>query len=434
MSGNTLVVAVYLLALLGLLGAGVWVGLALLAVGLIGIELFTARPAVDAMATAVWSALSSWPLVALPLFIWMGEILTRSSVSQSLFRGLSPIVRRLPGRLLHVNIAGCTLFAAISGSSAATVSAVGKIALPELRRRGYPEQLAVGSLAGAGTLGLLMPPSIILIVYGVTTNESITKLFMAGIGPALVLAALFMIYVASSAVLGRASFPGPEEAQADGAVSVVSLLPLVVLVVSVLGSIYAGLLTATEAAVVGVLGALVISYLDGSLTLTSFIEGVTGALKTSSMIALILAGSATLTLSMGFTGVPRGVAEAIAGLDLTQGELLLLLGVFYIILGMFLDGISAVVLTMAIVEPMIRGAGIDPIWFGVFLVILVETAQITPPVGFNLYVIQSMTGHNIFYVAKAAAPLFLIMILMLFIVWLFPEIALHLPASLQPVR
>ena len=331
-----------------------------------------------------------------------------------------------------MNIAGCTLFAAISGSSAATVSTVGKISLPELRRRGYPEAMAVGSLAGAGTLGLLMPPSIILIVYGVSINESIPKLFMAGIGPAVVLALLFVAYVALwSLAKGEASAVAEEEeAQVAGLSQALSLLPLIGLIGVILGSIYFGFLTATEAAALGVLGALALSHLDGSLSVATFIEGVKGGLKTSCMIGLILAGSATVTLSMGYTGIPRSIAEAISTLNLSSGQLLLLLGIFYILLGMFLDGISAVVLTMAVIEPMIRQAGIDTIWFGIFLVILVETAQITPPVGFNLFVIQSMTKLDILYIARAAAPLFMLMILMLFLVWYFPQMALHLPSTL----
>ena len=428
MSGGTPEIVLYLTALLFLLGGGVWVGLALLGVGLIGMELFTVRPAGDAMATTIWSALARWPLVALPLFIWMGEILARSNMSAQLFNGLAPIVRFLPGRLLHVNITGCTLFAAISGSSAATVSTVGRIALPELRRRGYPEEIAVGSLAGAGTLGLLMPPSIILIIYGVTINESISKLFMAGIGPAIVLMLLFVGYVMLwSVVRGHRGAVGGEDEASCRLSSALSLVPLATLITAVLGSIYAGFLTATEAAVLGVLGALAISYFDDTLSIRVFIEGIAGALKTSCMIALILAGSACVTLSMGYTGIPRGIAETIATFNLSLGELLLLLGLFYLILGMFIDGISAVVLTMAVIEPMIRAAGIDTIWFGIFLVILVETAQITPPVGFNLFVIQSMTGHDILYVARAAAPLFLLMILMLFLIWIFPRIVLFLP-------
>ncbi len=432
MTGESLTVVLFLATLFLLLGGGVWVGLALLGSGLVGMELLTTRPAGDAMATTIWSSLSSWPLVALPLFIWMGEILAHSDMASRLFNGLTPFVRHLPGRLLHVNIAGCTLFAAISGSSAATVSTVGKMSLPELRRRGYPEAMSVGSLAGAGTLGLLMPPSIILIVYGVTINESIPKLFMAGLGPAVVLALLFVAYVAIWSLANGHEFAigNSEENSSGGLAGALSLLPLAALISVVLGSIYFGFLTVTEAAVLGVLGALLLSRLDGTLSVPSFIKSLKGALRTSCMIALILAGSATVTLLMGYTGIPRGIAETIATLDLTTGQLLLLLGVFYIILGMFLDGISAVVLTMAVIEPMIRQAGIDTIWFGVFLVILVETAQITPPVGFNLFVIQSMTEHDILYIARAAAPLFALMILMLFLVWAFPQIVLHLPTML----
>ncbi len=432
MSGETVTVIIYLATLFALLGSGVWVGLTLLGVGVLGILLFTPRPAGDAMATIIWSGLSSWPLVALPLFIWMGEILTRSHTSTHLFSGLAPVVTRLPGRLIHVNIVGCTLFAAISGSSAATVSTVGKISLPELRRRGYPESISVGSLAGAGTLGLLMPPSIILIVYGVSINESIPRLFMAGVGPAMALALLFVAYVASWSLANRHRFADEDDPEARSVElsKTLRLVPLAALIALVLGSIYYGFLTVTEAAALGVLGALALSWLDGSLSLRSLFQGIEGALKTSCMIGLILAGSATVTLSMGYTGIPRTVAETISDFNLSTGELLLLLGLFYIILGMFIDGISAVVLTLAVIEPIIREAGIDTIWFGIFLVILVETAQITPPVGFNLFVIQSMTRRDILYVARAAAPLFLIMIVMLFLIWLFPSIVLYIPTTL----
>lgn len=421
--------AIYIGALLFLLGGGIWIGLALLCVGYIGIELFTPRPAGSAMATIVWSSLSSWNLVALPLFIWMGEILTRSNMSHRLFEGLKPIVKYLPGSLVHVNVIGCTLFAAISGSSAATVSTVGKISLPELKKRAYPDSISIGTLAGSGTLGLLMPPSIILIVYGVATNESITKLFMAGIIPALLLASFFVLYVALWFVVKGRSLETVPNSQIEEShlTSTLALLPLALLISIVLGSMYIGLLTATEAAVAGVLGALIISHFDGTLSISGFLDGLRGALKTSCMIGLILAGSATVTLSLGYTGIPRAIAETISTLNLTTAELLLILGIFYLVLGMFVDGISAVVLTMAIVEPMVRQAGIDLIWFGIFLVILVETAQITPPVGFNLFILQSLTKHNIAYIARVSSPQFLIMIFMLFVIWLFPGIVLYLP-------
>ena len=414
----------FLAVLFFLLGSGVWVGLSLLGVALVGMELFTSRPVGDAMATTIWSASSSWTLTALPLFIWMGEILFRTRLSEDLFKGLSPWLGGLPGRLLHVNVAGCAIFAAISGSSAATVATVGKMSIPELRRRGYPEQMIIGTLAGAGTLGLLIPPSIILIVYGVTVNESIAGLFMAGVFPGIMLALLFMSYIFLRAVFTPQSMPPREPARgfARKFRDSFSLMPVVLLILAVLGSIYAGIATATEAAVLGVAGALILSLLQGSLTRESFVESLMGATRTSCMIALILAGAKFLTLAMGFTGLPRDLAAWIGSLGLT---------VFYILLGCFLDGISAVVLTMAVVEPMVRQAGIDMLWFGIFLVIVVEMAQITPPVGFNLFVLQGMTGHQIPFIARAALPMFAIMVLAVVLVVAFPEIATWLPSQMR---
>ncbi|GAB4224988.1 MAG: TRAP transporter large permease subunit [Kiloniellaceae bacterium] len=430
---NLLLTVIFLAVLFFLLGSGVWVGLSLLGVALVGMELFTSRPAGDAMATTIWSASSSWTLTALPLFIWMGEILFRTRLSEDLFKGLSPWLGGLPGRLLHVNVAGCALFAAISGSSAATVATVGKMSIPELRRRGYPENMIIGTLAGAGTLGLLIPPSIILIVYGVTVNESIAGLFMAGVFPGIMLALLFMGYIFVRALVNPAAMP-PREL-ATGFVQKVrdsfSLLPVILLILAVLGSIYAGIATATEAAVLGVVGALVLSALQGSLTRESFVESLMGATRTSCMIALILAGADFLSLAMGFTGLPRNLAAWIGSLELSPLALIAALTVFYIILGCFLDGISAVVLTMAVVEPMVRQAGIDMLWFGIFLVIVVEMAQITPPVGFNLFVLQGMTHHEIPFIARAALPMFGIMVLAVILVVAFPEIATWLPEQMR---
>jgi C4-dicarboxylate transporter, DctM subunit len=429
---EVLLTVVFIAVLFFLLGSGVWVGLALLGVALTGMTLFTVRPAGDAMVTTIWTASSSWTLTALPLFIWMGEILFRTKLSENLFKGLAPWMARLPGGLLHVNVAGCALFAAISGSSAATVVTVGKMAIPELRARAYSERMIVGTLAGAGTLGLLIPPSIILIVYGVTVNESIAQLFIAGILPGIMLALLFMGYIAITAIVHPEIMPKRDEpiswqARLRGTLA---LGPVILLIFAVLGSIYTGVATATEAAVLGVVGALAISALQGSLTRESFTASLLGATRTSSMIALILAGSAFLSLAMGFTGLPRELARAIAVLELSPLVLILALTVFYIILGCFLDGISTVVLTMAVVEPMIRAAGIDLIWFGIYLVIVVEMAQITPPIGFNLFVMQGMTGHDMGYIARAALPMFLIMCLAVALVVAFPEIATFLPSQL----
>jgi tripartite ATP-independent transporter DctM subunit len=424
--------AIFLFVLFLLLGSGVWIGLALLGVAWVGMTLFTSRPAGDAMITTIWTASSSWALTALPLFIWMGEILFRTRLSEDMFRGLSPWLANLPGRLLHTNVVGCTVFAAVSGSSAATVVTVGKMSIPELRRRGYPEPLIVGSLAGAGTLGLMIPPSLTLIVYGVTINESISKLFIAGVFPGLVLAGLFMGYVSVWSLLQ------PDQVPLEPTMSLRAkfehsrfLIPVVCLILAVLGSIYLGIATATEAASFGVIGALILAAAQGSLTWDSFVASLMGATRTSCMIALILAGAAFLALAMGFTGLPRALAEWIAALELSPLMLIVALTVFYIILGCFLDGISSVVLTMAVIEPMIRHAGIDVIWFGIFIVVVVEMAQITPPVGFNLFVLQGMTGHEINYIALTALPFFFLMCVMVAILVAFPELATWLPETMR---
>ncbi|WP_157014787.1 TRAP transporter large permease [Mesorhizobium xinjiangense] len=427
-------VGIFLFVLFLLLGTGVWVGLALLGVAWVGMELFTIRPAGDAMMTIIWRTASSWTLTALPLFIWMGEILFRTRLSEDMFRGLSPWMARLPGGLLHTNIVGCTVFAAVSGSSAATLTTVGKMSVPELRKRNYPEKMVIGTLAGAATLGLMIPPSLTLIVYGVTINESITKLFIAGIVPGLVLATMFMLYVAAVS-----KFSADYRPDAETGTSFVErlknsrfLLPVLALIAVVIGSMYLGYATATEAAAIGVIGALLLAFAQGSLSWQSFSESLIGATRTSAMIALILAGAAFLSLSMGFTGLPRGLAEWIGSLELSRFELLMMLLVFYIIIGCFLDGISAVVLTIAVVEPMVRQAGIDIIWFGIFVVVVVEMAQITPPIGFNLFVLQGMTGHEMNYVARAALPMFLIMVAMVFVLIAFPELATWLPQNMRP--
>lgn len=424
--------ALFLFTLFLLLGTGVWVGLALMGVAFVGMELFTSRPAGDAMITVVWATSSSWTLTALPLFIWMGEILYRTRLSEDLFRGLAPWMQRLPGGLLHTNIVGCTVFAAVSGSSAATLTTVGKMSIPELRRRGYPEKMVVGTLAGAATLGLMIPPSLTLIVYGVTVNESISKLFIAGVLPGLVLAGMFMAYVAGTALLhGRLGEPDPPMAMREKLWNSRFLLPVLLLILGVIGSIYSGLATATEAAAIGVVGSLLLAAAQGSLTWTSFSESLMGATRTSAMIALILAGAAFLSLAMGFTGLPRALAGWIASLELGQLSLIVALMVFYILVGCFLDGISSVVLTMAVVEPMIRQAGIDLVWFGIFIVVVVEMAQITPPIGFNLFVLQGMTRHDIGSIARAALPMFLIMVLMVFVLVAFPELATWLPEQMR---
>ncbi|MDA7425732.1 TRAP transporter large permease [Thalassococcus lentus] len=427
------VIILFLFVLFTLLGAGVWVGLALIGVAFVGMELFATGPTGDRMATTIWSASSSWTLTALPLFIWMGEILFRTRLSQDMFRGLAPWMARLPGGLVHTNIVGCTVFAAVSGSSAATLTTVGKMSIPELRKREYPEHMVIGTLAGAATLGLMIPPSLTLIVYGVSINESIIKLFFAGILPGLVLASMFMAYVAAYSLLARDWKPLQDTGMtiAEKLRNSRFLIPVMCLIAVVIGSMFLGYATATEAAAIGVIGALVLAAVQGSLNWGTFAESLMGATRTSAMIALILAGAAFLSLAMGFTGLPRGLADLIATFELSRFELLMVLLVFYIILGCFLDGISSVVLTMAVVEPMVREAGIDMIWFGIFIVVVVEMAQITPPIGFNLFVLQGMTNHEMGYIAKAAIPMFLIMVLMVFVLIVFPDLATWLPDNVR---
>jgi tripartite ATP-independent transporter DctM subunit len=414
------------------LGSGVWIGLTLAGVAWVGMQLFSARPAGDAMAVTIWGSASSWTLTALPLFIWMGEILFRTKLSESMFRGLAPWVNWLPGRLLHTNVIGCTIFAAVSGSSAATCATIGKMTLPELKRRGYPEDVTIGSIAGAGTLGLLIPPSIIMIVYGVTADVSIAKLFVAGIIPGMVLAGLFSAYLVVWALLNPSRVPA-RDAALDFAGKLREsrhLIPVIGLIAAVLGSIYSGVATATEAAAVGVVGALLLSVMQGTMSRKVFADALLGATRLYCMIALILAGAAFLTLSMGYIGLPRHLAEFVGDLGLSPFLLIVSLAAFYVLLGCFLDGISMVVLTMGVVMPTVQAAGIDLVWFGVFVVIVVEMAQITPPVGFNLFVLQGMAGRDIGWIARVTMPFFFLMCAMVLLLWFFPGMALWLPRSM----
>jgi C4-dicarboxylate transporter DctM subunit len=428
-----ILIALFLIvALFAILGSGLWIGLSLLGVAVIAMEIFTQRPAGDSMALTIWGSTSSWTLTALPLFLWMGEILFRSKLSEDMFKGLAPWLNRLPGRLLHTNVIGCTIFAAVSGSSAATCATIGKITLPELKKRGYPDDIAIGTLAGAGTLGLLIPPSIIMIVYGVAANVSIAKLFIAGVIPGLLLALLFMGYIVVWALLNKDKVPPPEAATTLMQKLYASrhLIPVVSLIGVVLGSIYSGIATATEAAALGVGGSLVLAKIEGSLDWSRFKEGLVAACRVYCMIGLILAGAAFLTLSMGFIGLPRHLAEFIGALNLSPFMLILLLTGFFIVLGCFLDGISMVVLTMAVLLPTVEKAGFDLIWFGIFVVLVVEMAQITPPVGFNLFVLQGLTKREMTYLARTALPLFLLMLAAVLMTYFVPDVVLWLPRQM----
>lgn len=426
----SLIGVILVICMLLLLTSGVWVALTLTGLAIIGLQLIGNSSIGLLMGTSSWSATTGWSLTALPLFIWMGEILFRTRLSQDLFEGLSPILSKVPGKLLHVNILSCGIFAAVSGSSAATAATIGRMTLPELSNRGYSDMMAIGTLAGSGTLGLLIPPSIILIVYGVAAEVSISRLFLAGALPGLLLIVLFMLYT-----IGWSLLKGNKQGVVDDIkysskekiLALRKLIPIIILIGGVLGSIYQGIATPTEAAAFGVTGSLLLSLVLGSFSLNSFIESIAGAVKNSCMLGLILIGAHFLTLAMGFIGIPNALAEWIASLGLTPIQLIICLTFFFVILGCFLDGISVIVLTTSVVLPMVTQAGIDLIWFGIFLVLVVEMSQITPPVGFNLFVIQSLTGKNILYVAKAALPFFFMIALAIVFITMYPSLALYLP-------
>lgn len=426
----SLVSFILVVCMLLMLTSGVWVALTLTGISIIGLQLIGNDSIGLLLGTSSWSAVTGWSLTALPLFIWMGEILFRTRLSQDLFEGLAPILSRFPGKLLHVNILSCGIFAAVSGSSAATAATIGRMTLPELSRRGYSESMAIGTLAGSGTLGLLIPPSIILIVYGVSAEVSIARLFLAGVLPGLVLILLFMAFTAGwtlmqgrkGEVADNIQYTTKEKIQA-----LKKLIPIVLLIGGVLGSIYQGVATPTEAAAFGVAGSFLLSFVLGSFTLSGFIDSVAGAVKNSCMLGLILVGAHFLTLAMGFIGIPSALATWISDLGLSPIELILYLTVFFVIMGCFLDGISVIVLTTSVVLPMVTQANIDLLWFGIFLVLVVEMSQITPPVGFNLFVIQALTGKSIIYVAKAALPFFFMIAIAIVLITAYPSIVLYLP-------
>ncbi|MGK7862899.1 TRAP transporter large permease [Falsiroseomonas sp. E2-1-a4] len=427
-------------ALFLILGLGVWIGLGLLMTGLVGVValpmLMTGMasfPAEKVLGSAVWGSLASWTLAALPLFIWMGEILFRTKLSDDMFRGLAPWVQWLPGRLMHVNVLGCGIFAAVSGSSAATTATIGKMSLPALTKRGYHQPMAIGSLAGAGTLGLLIPPSIVMIVYGVAAEVSIVRLFIAGLGPALLLIVLFSGYIAIWSLLNPklvppADPPMPlrEKLRASG-----QLFPVLMLIGFVMGSIYFGWATATEAAAFGVAGALALSAWGGTLNRSSFTASLMGAVKLSCMINLILAGAAFLTKAMAYSGIPAAMATWVGSQGFSPFMIIAFLTIIYLLLGCFIDGISMIVLTASVVLPIIAQTGFDLIWFGIFIVLVVEMAQITPPVGFNLFVLQGLTGKGMMTVASNTLPYFFLMVVAVALVTVFPGIVTWLPTTMM---
>ncbi|MFW7341875.1 TRAP transporter large permease subunit [Pollutimonas sp. H1-120] len=428
-----LVEVIFVLGLLFvLLVGGVWIAVALFALGWATLAVFTDTLPGALMVNTTWGAASSWSLTALPMFIWMGEILTRSNISQDMFKGLAPWLLRLPGRLLHCNVIGCGIFAAICGSSAATAATIGRMTVPELSKRGYDEKMVIGSLAGSGTLGLMIPPSIMMIVYGVTAEVSVARLFIAGILPGLLLVLLFSGYIAIWSWLHPLATP-----QEDARLSLREklsasrlLIPTVLLIIAIIGAIYTGVATPTEAAALGVAGSLLLSVLSGSMSMKVFWESTMAAMRVSCMIGFIIAAAGFLTTAVAFIGLPTAVAQGVAGLHLSAGLLVMVLVVIFVILGCFLDGVSMIVLTSAVLLPTVQAAGLDLIWFGIFVILVVEMAQITPPVGFNLFVLQSLTGRDMLYIARATMPFFILLLTAVAAIWFAPWLATWLPKAM----
>ena len=418
-----------LIIMLVLLAGGVWIAMTLAIVGWVGQAFFTNTLPGKNLFSAFWESNASWELAALPLFIWMGEILFRTKLSEEMFEGLRPWLNRIPGRLMHTTIIGCGVFGSVSGSSAATCATIAKVALPELKRRGYHENLAIGSLASAGTLGILIPPSITMVVYAVAADASIIRIFLAGFLPGFLLMLLFSGYIARWSLRHPDQVPAAdppttfmEKIRLSG-----NLIPCGLLIVFIVWVLVAGWATATECAAFGVLGSLAIAAWGRSLTWRNFTEGLMGATRTSCMIMFILAGAAFLTKTMAFTGIPRELAEWVDAMQLSPYALIGALVLIYLVLGTALDGISMIVLTSAVVLPMIQKAGFDLIWFGIFIVLLVEIAEVTPPVGFNLFVLQNMTGKDSNIIARAAIPFFVCMVICIALITLFPQIVTILP-------
>jgi tripartite ATP-independent transporter DctM subunit len=423
---------VLLVLLLVLLVGGVWIAIALAAVAWFGLQFFTSTPPDVNLFQSFWGSSASWTLAALPLFVWMGEILYRTKLSEEMFEGLAPWLGWLPGRLMHVNILGCAIFGTVSGSSAATCATIAKVALPELKRRGYDEKTCLGSLAAAGTLGILLPPSIIMVVYAVAAEVSIIKVFLAGFIPGFVLTALFSGYIIVWALLNPSKTPHDtlRYTFVERLRKTKLLLPCLALIVFVVWVMVVGWATATEAAAYGVLGALAIAWWSGGLSPSAFWASLMGATRLSCMIMFILGGASFLSSCMAFTGIPRALAEWVAALEPNKYMLIAILAGIYIMLGTALDGVSMIVLTTSIVLPMVEKAGFDLVWFGIFIVLLVEIAELTPPLGFNIFVLQTMTGRDSNYVALASLPFFCMMVLCIALITLFPELATWLPDQL----
>ena len=418
-----------LFVLIALLAGSIWVGMSLIMVAIFSFEFFTNSPSLIILTNILWNSTNSSTMFALPLFVLMGEVLFRSKISENLFKGLAPWLSFLPGGLIHINIVASALFAAVSGSSAATTATVGKITLPELFKRNYDRKLVIGSLAGAGTLGFLIPPSMMMLVYGIVSGVSIGKLFIAGILPGILLASLLILYFVVRCLINPDLAPGSDEKYtwSDRLKTIPDLAPVVVLIIMVLGSIYTGFATPTEAAAVGVLGAILFAFITKSMDFNIFVEAIMGSVKTSCMIMLIVCGATYFSVAIGYLGIPGQLTTLIGSFGLSKYALIFILSIMYLFLGFILDGFSMIVMSLPLALPLILAAGFDPLWFGIYIIVMIELAQITPPVGFNLFVINGLVEDDIFTIAKSALPSFFIILLVVVLITVFPEIVLFLP-------
>jgi len=424
--GPLMLVVVSFLALFTLLAIGVHIAIALAMVGVVGFFAFQGTAGLTSLVP--FSTLDSFILTAIPLFIFMGEILVQCGASDMIYRGTSRLFAWLPGGLFHSNIGACAMFAAISGSSPATAATIGTVAIPALKKRGYDMHLTLGSLAAGGTLGILIPPSINLIVYGVIAEESIGQLFAGGVIPGIILAGMFMIYIGVRAVKNTRLAPKEMAFSVKGVIlSFKDLWPLFVLLIIVLGGIFGGLMTPTEAAAIGSTASLLIAVVLRRFSWALLKSSLASSLQTSCMVLFIIVGASILASFFSRAGIPIAVAELIVSWGVSKWVVLILIYVIYIFLGCFIDALSILVMTAATVLPIIEGLGFNPIWFGVVYVVTAETGMITPPMGLNLFVIQGISKEDLGKVVIGSMPFFLIMVVCLAIFTVFPSIVLWLP-------
>lgn len=420
---------VYLALMLVLLLGGVWIAVALGMVGIVGIAIL--QPALLAgMASIVWGQLDSFVLTAVPLFLFMGAMLMNSGVSGRFYRGLTPWLDPIPGGLAQSNIVACAIFAALCGSSVATAGAIGSVAIPEMRKRGYDMSVTAGTLAAGGTLGILIPPSIPFIIYGSTVGESVGRLFAAGMVPGLLLTLLFMLFLGVQAKLRPGLAPAPEGVTAGSKLrSIPDMAPIIALIVLVLGGIYAGVMTPTEAAGIGASGAVAIAAIYRKLSWAVLRQSLVETVRANAMILLIVVAAQIMSFALVSAGVPRGIVGVIGELHASRWVIFGVIAVAYLILGCLMDALSLMLLTLPVVYPIMQAQGFDPIWFGVVLVLLLEIGLITPPVGMNLFVIQGISGRPLREVSVGAFPYVIIMLLEIVLLAFFPSIALWLPSK-----